>query len=208
MKIRLAVPAIMIFTFALATNIKKTPRVRKTRTGGLIPPCADKDVVYEGDVISVVPSVRSAGECGNVCFASTKCQYWSFYEPRPDSPPTKYRAYDCITKSSKLEGKPHVGFHSGVRGCKSGDRSDGLPTCADKDAFFEGDVVNVHHKVGTARLCGRICVQSDKCRYWSYYQPGIDSDPTSYQAYDCITKSTFFGRSNHKGFHSGKRGCQ
>jgi len=128
MKAAILVTAIVIFTFAEATNAnKKGGRGRRID----IPQCATKHTIYRGNNVGpndpadsnnyqTRPNVVSAKACGVICDSVELCVYWTYFwkTTGSDSNNYGYKTGDCILKSSNTGQLSKRGFHSGYRGCK------------------------------------------------------------------------------------------
>merc|ERR1711872_1086210 len=145
MRVAFLVPAVMIFTFALAANVKKTSKGSPAKgprqlPGSEIPGCAEKNTLYGGNVTKATKT-KNASECASLCSRlPTKCRYWSYYQPCWNCQPTEYDDYTCLFKDSNVKKVPHVGWHSAKYGCeydlRARDSSDASPKPSSVPNFF------------------------------------------------------------------------
>jgi len=212
----LTVAAFVVFSFAVAANVKKTQIGAKDKGAAFepIPTCAEKDTFYKAEDIVRIDNVYNAGSCGDICSSTTTCQMWSYHQPRPGSQPTTLHPYACALKSRRinLTRETHIGIHSGQRGC-SNEGSNQVPVCAEQNAIYKGgeNEEQVSHGTLSASICGEVCTYMTTCGEWSYYLPTPgDSQPTKYRPFDCIFKKSGSNTTMERqhGFYSGVRGCK
>merc|ERR1712142_783757 len=120
MKAAILVTAIVIFTFAAATNANKKGggRGRNRDPTDIIPPCAMVDKIWVGgEVTKVWPGARTAEECGKACDRSPICMYWTIYLRRRGDDETIYNPNDCIARYENNGTKEQKGTFSGKKSC-------------------------------------------------------------------------------------------
>jgi len=212
MKAALAVAALRVFSFATAANVNVT----KNRRGDgvwvdkLIPDCVKMDTIFKDKDIVTVNDVYNAGDCGSMCSLTSTCQMWSYHDPKPLSPPSKYPAYACILKgdSAHFAEEERAGFLSGKRGCRNDRSSHQIPICAEKNVLYEGEEIVVSPRIPSASSCGAVCDKLSECMFWSYFRPTKSSPSSQFSTEDCILRKGKTLEKTHEGFHSGKRGCK
>merc|ERR1711915_70348 len=119
MGVAFIVAAVMVFTFAVAANVKKTGKGR-TRQGDFdIPICASRNTLFTGAISDKSTTAKSATECAEFCADSPLyCRHWAFYQPCHNCEPTDRPDYTCLFLMTHTYTKAHRGWHSSKRGCK------------------------------------------------------------------------------------------
>jgi len=112
---------ITIFTFALATNVKKSPSDKPIGRSRIseIPRCAEKEKEYKyGKVVGTTDGFDSANACAELCKGILKCRFWKIYLPTAEVSSLGVVG-QCIQLAEHP--RPHLvdreGWISGTSGC-------------------------------------------------------------------------------------------
>jgi len=119
MKAAILVTAIVIFTFAEATNVnKKGGRASRSIDA---PRCSKVEYKYMyGSIIDTVGTFASANACAKVCDGRVACRFWTIYLPVSPDHNAPGVIGECVLLGEFP--KPQLtkvdGWISGVTGCK------------------------------------------------------------------------------------------